>query len=242
MKKNDVAIIIPARIGSTRLPRKMLRMIGGKTLIEHVVTRVSDANAGDIFVATDSMEIAKVVESSGNVAIITDEACLSGSDRVYQALTKMNNNAGYKFIINVQGDMPFIDGKIIRDLVAKLQDNDVDITTSYVKIDKEAAMLPENVKIVKDNSDKALYFSRAPIPYGADEYLYHVGVYGFTVEALNRFVNLSKGKYEQQESLEQLRALENGMVIGLVESSQVPISIDTEQDLDKANKYFEKML
>lgn len=240
MNQEEVAIIIPARIGSTRLPRKLLKKIGKKTIIEHVVSRVANANIGTVYVATDSEEIADIVDQTGNVAIMTDENCRTGSDRVYQALTKINQHSEYKFIINVQGDMPFIDANIILRLVDRLKQGNSDIITPYVRIGREAALLPENVKIVKDKNNRAMYFSRCPVPYDAEEYLYHVGIYGFTADALNKFIELPKGEYEQCESLEQLRALENGMIIGLVESDQIPISIDTENDLVKAREYFFK--
>ena len=240
MNKEEVAVIIPARIGSTRLPRKLLKKIGDKTIIEHVASKVAAANVGDVFVATDSDEIAGIVSKTGYTAIMTDESCSTGSDRVYQALMQINKNNDFKYVINVQGDMPFVDGNVIKHLVDKLQEGNSDIVTPYVKIAKEEAELPENVKIVKDNNGRALYFSRCPIPYNAEEYLYHVGIYGFTTKALEKFVGLDKGKYEQCESLEQLRALENGMSIGLVESDQIPISIDTESDLEKAREYYSK--
>lgn len=238
MDDSDVAIIIPARIGSTRLTQKLLKKIGNKTIIEHVVEKVSIADVGNVFVATDSEEIAKVVESTGNVTIMTEESCSTGSDRVHQALIRINENNNFKFVINVQGDMPFIDGDVIRHLVNKLKQGGSDIVTPYVKISGGEALLPENVKIVKDNNDRALYFSRCPVPYNAMEYLYHVGIYGFTCDALNKFVKLPKGVYEKCESLEQLRAVENGMIISLIESNQIPISIDTEEDYKKALDYF----
>ena len=234
----DIAVIIPARIGSTRLPRKLVKHIGDKSIIEHVMDKVKGAGVKHLFVATDSDEIASIVESAGNIAIMTDADCPTGSDRVHQAVQTISTTQEFKYIINVQGDMPFVDASIIQNIAAKLAEGNFDIVTPFVKISKEDALLPENVKIVKDNYDRALYFSRCPIPYDGDEFLYHVGIYGFKTESLARFVGLAKGKYEQCESLEQLRALENGMSIGLVESNQVPISIDTQEDFDKAVEYF----
>ena len=122
-----------------------------------------------------------------------------------------------------------------------LENSDCDIVTPYVKISKEEAAEPSNVKIVKDNNDMALYFSRSLVPYGAEEFLYHVGIYGYRVDSLKKFINLEHGKYEMSESLEQLRALENGMKIKLVESDQIPISIDTQGDLEKAREYYSKL-
>lgn len=233
-----IAIVIPARIGSTRLPQKLLEKIGGKSVIEHVVSRVKNVSIGELFVATDSSEIAFLVNQAGAIAVFTDSQCPTGSDRIYQALQRIDGSDRFEYIINVQGDMPFIDPSILAILAARLVEGHFDIVTPFVRIGQEEARLPENVKIVKDKNYRALYFSRAMIPHGGKEFLYHVGIYGYKRAALERFVHLNRGVYEECESLEQLRALEDGMSIGLVESQQVPISIDTAEDLEKARIYF----
>ncbi len=239
---NDFVIIVPARIGSSRLPRKLLKTIGDKTIIEHVVYNLSDPktnfNPSDIIIATDDEQIAYLGRQAGATSVMTSVNCPSGSDRVYEAISKLDLPS-IKYVVNVQGDMPFVDPQVISELLDMLKNSDCDIATPYVKISKKSALNPSNVKIVKDNNDMALYFSRSLVPYGAEEFLYHVGIYGYRVESLKKFINLKRGKYEILESLEQLRALENGMSIKLVESKQIPISIDTQDDLEKARKYYE---
>jgi len=208
---SDVAVIIPARIGSTRLPRKPLQMIGDMTMIEHVVSRVKQTNIANVFVATDSEEIKDHLAQKGHVAIMTRSDCPKGSDRVYEAFKTLSIAEEIKYIVNVQGDMPFIDGTVILDIIKGLKEANFDIMTSVVKVGMDVALLESNVKVVTDNNNQALYFSRSMIPHGAQEFLYHVGVYGFKAEALEKFVSLPESKNEQLESLEQLRALDNGM-------------------------------
>ena len=242
-KKSNVLIVVPARIGSRRLPRKLLQIIGDITVIEHVINNLSSSNTltpSDIIIATDDDQIARLSKEAGALPVITSPDCPSGSDRVYEAISKLDLTS-IEYVINVQGDMPFVDPLVISKLVDALENSDCDIVTPYVKISKEEAAEPSNVKIVKDNNDMALYFSRSLVPYGAEEFLYHVGIYGYRVDSLKKFINLEHGKYEMSESLEQLRALENGMKIKLVESDQIPISIDTQGDLEKAREYYSKL-
>lgn len=235
---SDVAVIIPARIGSTRLPRKPLQMIGDFTMIEHVVSRVKQANISNIFVATDSMEIKNHLEQNGYRAIMTSEDCLKGSDRVYEAFKALSTDEKINYIVNVQGDMPFIDESVILDIIKALKETKFDIMTSVVRVGMDVALLESNVKVVVGDNNQALYFSRSLIPHGAKEFLYHVGVYGFRAQALEKFVSLPESKNEKTESLEQLRALDNGMTIGVCYSNGVPISVDTPEDLEKAREWW----
>lgn len=244
MERNFI-IVVPARIGSSRLPQKLIQKIGSKTIIEHVIHNLSspqtNITAADIIIATDDEQIARLSKEAGALTVMTSPDCPSGSDRVYEALSKLENSSSIEYVINVQGDMPFVDSRVISKLLDLLRKSDCDIATPYVKIPKKEALEPSNVKIVKDNNDIALYFSRSLVPYGAEEFLYHVGIYGYKMEALKKFIELEHGKYELSESLEQLRALENGMSIKLLESDQIPISIDTQDDLDKAREYYSKL-
>jgi len=234
---SDVAIIIPSRIGSTRLPRKALARIGEKSLIEHVICQLALVEVNNLYVATDSEEIAKLAESSGAIAIMTDEDCPSGSDRIFQAFQKIPERDKINYIINVQGDMPFIDASVIDKIIDGLKSGNGEIVTPVVKVGRDIADSSSNVKVVACNQGRAMYFSRNLVPHGATEFLYHVGIYGFQRDALEKFVNLPQGKYEQIEKLEQLRALEHGMKIGICFSNDVPISVDTPEDLSKARKY-----
>ena len=238
MTHSDVAFIIPSRLGSTRLPKKALADIGGKTMIEHVVSRLSSGSENNLYVATDSLDIAEKVRNVDGIAIMTSEDCKTGSDRAFEAFQKIPHSDKIKFIINVQGDMPFVDYEVVKQIVDKLKNSDFEIVTSVVKVGLDVANSDSNVKVVTDINDKALYFSRSVIPHGAQEFLYHVGIYGFRAKALEKFVKLDETKYEAVEKLEQLRALENGMSIGVVVSNEIPISVDTQADLEKAREYY----
>tara|TARA_B110000503_G_scaffold142295_1_gene238620 strand:- start:5783 stop:6520 length:738 start_codon:yes stop_codon:yes gene_type:complete len=235
---SDVAIIIPSRIGSTRLPRKALAKIGEFSLIEHVVRRLKGVAGNNLYVATDSKEIAVLSELSGAIAIMTDEDCATGSDRVFQAFQKILGYDKIKYIINIQGDMPFIKESIVNKIIYDLKNGVCDIVTSVVKVGEDVAASSSNVKVAINKLGQAMYFSRSLIPHGASEFLYHVGIYGFSRDALERFVNLPQGECEKLENLEQLRALEYGMKIGVCLSDDIPISVDTPDDLERAKEYY----
>ncbi|PCJ26269.1 MAG: 3-deoxy-manno-octulosonate cytidylyltransferase [Rickettsiales bacterium] len=235
---SDVAVIIPSRLGSTRLARKSLAQIGDKSLISHVVSKLVKLVKNGLYVATDSEEIAQEAEKAGATAIMTDEDCPSGSERVFQAFEKIPNHHKINYIINVQGDMPFVDPNAVNDIIKKLKTTDYDIVTPVVKVTADVAKNPSNVKVVVDLAGRAMYFSRSLVPYDATEFLYHVGIYGFKRDALEKFVNLEQSEYEKIEKLEQLRALEHGMKIGICFSSEIPISVDTQEDLNKAREYY----
>lgn len=241
MAHSDVAFIIPSRIGSTRLPNKALADIGGKSMIEHVIARINDGSVNNLYVATDSEKIAEKIKIAGGIAIMTSEDCPTGSDRVYEAFKKIPHNDKIKYIINVQGDMPFVDYRVLEQIIDKLKNSDFDIVTPVVMVGSNIASKSSNVKVVVDINDKALYFSRSVIPHGAKEFLYHVGIYGYRTEALEKFVKLKETQYESIEKLEQLRALENGMRIGVMLSDEIPISVDTYEDLEKAREYYAKL-
>lgn len=230
----DVAIIIPARLASTRLPGKMLLPIGDCTLIEHTYKRALEADVGTIYVATDSEKIAEVISGLGGLYIMTSENCAKGSDRVYEALQAIPHKEDIKYVINIQGDMPFLDPEIIKQVIDKLKNSDLDIVTPLAKVGRDIASSPSNVKAVVDSRDRALYFSRQMIPHDAEEYWYHVGIYGFRIEALEKFVRLPESYLEKIESLEQLRAIEDGISIGVCYTQSIPVSVDTAEDLEKA--------
>jgi 3-deoxy-manno-octulosonate cytidylyltransferase (CMP-KDO synthetase) len=182
-----------------------------------------------------------VVKIAGAVPIMTDPDCPTGSDRVFEALQTMPEGKKIKYIINVQGDMPFIKPSVVSDIINGLKSGVAEIMTAVAKVGEDVAASSSNVKVVVGKSNLAMYFSRSMIPHGAKEFLYHVGIYGFTREALEKFVNLPQSECEKLEKLEQLRALENGMKIGVVFSDEIPISVDTPEDLEKARKYANKV-
>lgn len=235
---DNVAIFIPSREGSQRLPQKPLKQIGNATMIERVLSRVKETGLKHIYVATDSEKIAEVVRACGGKYIMTNPALNSGTERVMAAFELMPEGESIDYVINVQGDMPFVDPATILNVIDSLKNSKYQIMTPVTKVTQEIADGASNVKVVVDKNDRALYFSRSMIPHYASEFLYHVGIYGFTKESLQRFVNLPISYLEESEKLEQLRALENGIEIGVCYSDNVPISVDTEEDLAKAIAFY----
>lgn len=237
---SKIAIIIPARLASTRLPNKPLADICGKPMIVHVYDRAVESGLGDVIVACAEQEIADAIIKSGGKAILTDPELPSGTDRIYQALEKSDDN--YDYIINVQGDLPTLDPNLIKQCYDVLVSENTDISTLVTPITNEEEIINPNVvkaAIAFKNKDtgNALYFSRATIPYGEGEFYHHIGMYGYTYNALRSFVKLDPSPLEKREKLEQLRALENGMKIAVKIVDTMPIGVDTEQDLNKAIKF-----
>ncbi|AAU03847.1 3-deoxy-manno-octulosonate cytidylyltransferase [Rickettsia typhi] len=237
MKNQNVAIIIPSRLNSTRLIQKPLQLIGSITLIERVFKQVNKANIQHTYVATDSEEIANIIKKIGGKVILTDSDIPTGTDRTYEAFKLIPNNNNIHYIINVQGDIPFIEHRSILKIIEYLKNSEYDIVTPVVRVDRESIEASSNVTVAVDYMGKALYFSRSLIPHGAEELLYHLGIYGFRKNALEKFVSLKQTFLEKTERLEQLRILENGMTIGTCLVEDVPISVDTEEDLKKAIKF-----
>lgn len=239
---SDTAIIIPSRIGSTRLLEKPLKLIGNKTMIEHVVLRALESDSGEVFVATDSELIAEKVKSAGATPIMVTEDLATGTDRVWEALKKIDPSKKIKYVVNLQGDLPLVNPEIIKTLVETLKSSDADIVTPVIKEDAEHTNNPGNVKAIMGFQNKAIYFSRQHIPANSDWYWYHIGIYGFKRDSLERFVNLPQSHTELMEKLEQLRALENGMTIELCVATENAISVDTQEDLDKVILAYNKKL
>ena len=239
------AIIIPARMKSTRLPNKPLADINGKPMIQHVWERAMESHVGPVAVACSEPEVAEVVNSFGGVAIMTDPDLPSGSDRVHAALLAME--LSFDAVVCLQGDLPTIDPDLIRKSVEPLHNHEVDIATLATLITDPAEVEDPNVvKIafpVNDNVTvaRALYFSRNKIPANANDYYHHIGLYAYKTEALAKFIELPQGILEQQEKLEQLRALENGMRIDVQIVDTFPLGVDTEADLQKARDFLKKV-
>ena len=234
----NALIVIPARIGSTRLPNKVLADINGKPLILRAYECALAANIGKVIVACDDERIKEIVGNAGGTAILTNPKLASGTDRVHSAWQKFDLNKEYEYIINVQGDIPNLDLEFIRETVRILKETNYDIATAGVPIKDESYKLSSVVKPVisfaNETQGQALYFSRSEIPYGGP-YYFHVGLYGFRANSLEKFVSLPQSNLEKIEKLEQLRALENGMTIGIkILNKPAPISIDTQEDLGHA--------
>lgn len=235
----DLAIIIPARIGSTRLKGKVLKKIGTKSMIHHVVKKAIEADVGPVFVATDSKDIASEAEAAGAESVMTGEA-ESGTDRIFEAASKVDHARNFKFIINLQGDLPLINPEIISEMASILRHSDADIVTLANKEEVEQENNYSRVKVVLSKSMDALYFSRNMIPCNQDWYWHHIGIYGFRRDALEVFVELPQSPLEIQEKLEQLRALENGMKIKVSIVDDMVKSVDTEEDLTLVRNLYEK--
>lgn len=240
---NNTAIIIPARIDSTRLPRKLLLPIGNKPMILHVVDRAKEAGIAEVVVATDSTEIMELVQNYHTKAVMTKTSHVSGSDRIFEAISKLDSNREIKHIINLQGDMPFIKPDTIRALYNFHIHSDATINTLVCSLnDATRSIQPSVVKVAIAFNDhnhtqgKALYFSRSAIPYNSTTYYEHLGIYAYHRATLEKFINLSASNLELIEKLEQLRALENNLAINVKLVDDHPISVDVEEDWHEAIK------
>ncbi|MBA9083033.1 3-deoxy-manno-octulosonate cytidylyltransferase (CMP-KDO synthetase) [Bartonella chomelii] len=234
-------ILIPARMGSSRLPGKPLAEIAGKPMIIHVAEQAKKAALGRIIVATDHNTIAQAVTAYGHECIITRSDHQSGSDRIYEALTIIDPERHYNIIVNLQGDLPTITAHEIISALQPLENDLTDIATLGAKlIEEDEKTNPNVVKIIgtplSQNRLRALYFTRATAPYGNGPLYHHIGLYAYRREALERFVTLAPSTLEQREKLEQLRALENNMRIDIEIIDTIPLSVDTQSDLDKVRK------
>ena len=238
-------ILIPARMAATRLPGKPLLDIAGLPMIVHVLRRAEAAEIGRVAVATDTPEIAAAVAAHGGEAVMTRADHLTGSDRIYEALGKLDPGGRIETIINLQGDFPTISPDNIRDVLAPLADPVVDIATLAAEIHtKEEALNPNVVKAIGSPIGprrlRALYFTRATAPHGEGPRYHHIGLYAYRRPALERFVGLAPSALEQQEKLEQLRALEAGMRIDVMIVGTVPRGVDTPADLETARRILSK--
>ena len=231
-----VAVIIPARFASTRLPAKPLHPIAGKPLIQHVWERCARAKGIDsVIVATDDMRIAECAFSFGAEVAMTSPKHRSGTDRVAEVAKKLR---GFSHIINVQGDEPMVDPVVVAKLAATMgKDRGIEmITAASVFAAEDDLTNPNTVKVVLDRAGNGLYFSRSPIPFvradGVRPSFYrHQGIYGYTTKFLLQFVKWKPGILEQAESLEQLRALENGEKIRVILAKHAAVSVDTLEDV-----------
>ena len=257
-----VAVIIPARFASTRLPAKPLHLIAGKPLIQHVWERCAKAKGIDtVIVATDDLRIAECAFAFGAEVAMTSPRHRSGTDRVADVAKKLH---GFSHIINVQGDEPLVDPAVIAKLAATMAaDKKIEMITSASVFSPEDDLAnPNLVKVVRDRAGDAIYFSRSVIPFVREaerptsnapirvrsgpepverqrptfNFLRHQGIYGFTTKFLLQFVKWKPGLLEQAESLEQLRALENGAKIRVILAKHAAVSVDTLEDVRTVEK------
>ena len=247
MKK---VIIIPARLDSSRLPKKVLLDLKGKTVIQRVYEQcLKVKNVDGVYVATDSIEIKEVCETFTNNVIITKSTHKSGTDRIGEAVSAIDCD----IVINVQGDEPFIEPSLIEALVNSFVNSEISMSSAMSKINNVKDLQNTNVvKVVTDLHNNALFFSRSLIPFPRDvkeisiakevieesQFFRHIGIYGYRKDFLLHFVNLEQSYLEKVEKLEQLRALENGFKINMIEASSSLIGIDTREDYEEALKKY----
>jgi 3-deoxy-manno-octulosonate cytidylyltransferase (CMP-KDO synthetase) len=229
--------IIPARMASTRLPRKMLREIAGEPMLAHVYRGVRSCQLLDqVIVATDSEEIMEVCQKNGWHAQMTSGTHRSGTERVHE----VSNSVSADVYINVQGDEPLTRAAHLDSLLQVMHSPNVEVGTLKTPAAVADTKNPNAVKVVTDSNDRALYFSRATIPFDRDglrpQYFKHLGLYGYRKSALDRFCQLPESFLERSERLEQLRFLENGIPIYVGETPHDTIGVDTEEDLQRVEK------
>lgn len=239
-------IVIPARMGSTRLPGKPLADLQGEPMIVHVWRRAVEAKAGPVVVACAEREIADAVARAGGKAVLTRADHPAGSDRVHEAVAQIDPARRHDVVVNLQGDLPTLDPAAVRAALTPLAHPAVDIATLAAPM-REAweRESPAAVKIAAsfapgERIGRALYFSRALIPSGDGPHYHHIGLYAFRRAALERFVALPPSPLELREKLEQLRALEAGMRIDVALVDTVPMGVDTPDDLERARAILAK--
>ncbi len=239
-----IACVVPARLKSTRFPRKMLSLLKGKPLLQWVWERASAVELFDsVTFAIDADETAKLIDRFGGKYIMTSEQCPSGTDRLVELMQR--NLIEADIWVNWQGDEPFINGQMIRDLLQTCETDGSDVWTLKKKIVKmEEALSPHVVKVVCDSSDRALYFSRCPIPYYRDAspgerkiYFKHIGMYAYTQQALQKIAQFKPCEIEMAEQLEQLRFLYNGLRVHVHETEHEVFGIDLPEHLAAAERF-----
>jgi 3-deoxy-manno-octulosonate cytidylyltransferase (CMP-KDO synthetase) len=240
-------VLIPARLGSTRLPDKPLAPIAGEPMIVHVWRRATTAAIGPVVVACAESAVAEAVRAAGGEAVLTDPALPSGTDRIFAAMQALDPERRFERVVNLQGDLPTLDPSALRHVLEPLLALGTDMATlASPTEDAHERQDPNVVKAViafeprQPKLGRALYFTRATAPSGPGPVWHHIGIYAFRREALDRFAALPPSPLELRERLEQLRALEHGMSIGVRMVDVVPFGVDTAADLDKARRILER--
>jgi 3-deoxy-manno-octulosonate cytidylyltransferase (CMP-KDO synthetase) len=247
MVEQPTIVMIPARMRSTRLPNKPLAEMGGVPMIVQVWRRACEADVGPVFVACGEAEIAEAVHTHGGKAELTDPDLPSGTDRIFQALTRIDPEGRFERVINLQGDLPTLDPAAIRAVLEPIEQLGTDLGTLATPIeDPDQRRDPNTVKAViafdsrHPRLGRGLYFSRATVPSGEGPIYHHIGIYAYRRAALERFATLPPSRLEQQERLEQLRALENGMTIGVALVDTSPLEVNTQAELEQGKVLFER--
>lgn len=241
-------ILIPARLQATRLPGKPMADIHGAPMIVHVWRQAMAAEAGRVVVATDAEEIRDAVRKAGGEAVLTRPDHQSGSDRIYEAVSRIDPDGDFETIVNLQGDLPTLEPRLVTACIAPLAEKGPHLATICAEIKNAAEREnPNVVKVVgtplaRPNRLRALYFTRATAPWGEGPLYHHIGIYAYRRTALERFVSLRPSPLEKREKLEQLRALEDGMRIDVAIVDTVPLGVDTPEDLERARKLIKRKL
>jgi 3-deoxy-manno-octulosonate cytidylyltransferase (CMP-KDO synthetase) len=251
--KRDFKVVIPARMGSSRLPGKPMRLLAGQPMIAHVCDRALESGASEIVVATDDERILQVAEGRGVTALMTRGDHASGTERIAEVIERMAW-ADHEIIVNLQGDEPMMRSRLLAQLAATLTpDCGCEMATLAAPLDAADVFNPHAVKVVLDGKGHALYFSRAPIPWDRDafaneqsrvvqsrHYLRHIGTYAYTAGFVRRYVDFPPSELESIECLEQLRVLWMGERIKVLRIEQPPeAGVDTEEDLIRVNSLLE---
>lgn len=238
-----VIAMIPARYEASRFPGKLMKNLAGKSVILRTYEATKNSNLfEEVYVVTDSNKIYNEIVNNGGKAIKSSKTHETGSDRIAEAVEAIDTD----IVVNVQGDEPFTKKESLKKLLKVFKNSsqrNIDIASLMIKIeDIDEINNPNNVKVVTDEENFAMYFSRAPIPFPREKseavYFKHIGIYAFRKNALLKFTKLPMNKLEAIEKLENLRFLANGMSVKMVETNEVAIGIDTPEDLEKANKIF----
>lgn len=233
-------LLIPARMKASRLPGKPLADIGGSPMIIHVWKRAKESGLGRVVVAAGEKEIVDAVVKAGGEAVLTDAELPTGSDRIYQALSRLDPDKKHDAVMNVQGDVPTLEPEYIRACFDALENPQVDIATLVTPItlpeDIQASQIVKAVMELKagEKTGRAVYFTRIPAPSGDGPYYCHVGIYAYRRKALEAFVKAPRGVLEARESLEQLRGLAMGLRYDAALVDTLPLGVDTPEDLEKA--------
>lgn len=238
-------VLIPARYAAQRLPGKPLLDIGGKPMLQHTWERACESAAHHVVIATDDERIAQAAKAFGAEVVMTLPSHRSGTDRLQEAADKLGLGAD-DIVVNVQADEPLLPASAISQVANNLAaDSDIGIATLCEVIDTQDEVAdPNAVKVVMDRNGRALYFSRAAIPYGASasarNCYRHIGLYAYRVSVLNQFVQWPAAELELQEKLEQLRAMHNGVAIHVaISEARIPPGVDTEKDLEAVRHYLQ---
>ena len=246
----NMVILIPARMSASRLPGKPMADIAGKPLIEHVWNQAVSSDIAPVYVATDHQDIYDHIHQIGGKAVMTSADHPSGSDRIFEALCRIDEQQRYQHIINLQGDLPTITTHAIESLASLLREDSCDLATLVAKATDEEVPKSQIVKAVMNwdiNPDgsqartgRAHYFSRLAVPYQADDHWHHIGLYGWQRQALETFVACPPSSWEVMEKLEQLRALQAGMTIRAARIDEAPGGVDTPEDLEAIRQIMHK--